>query len=438
VRVVHGVGWYFPDSLGGTEVYVAAVARELARAGLNVAIAAPSASATESSSYTHENVPVFRYPIPPLPTRREARGEDAARGTEAFHEWLRVERPDVVHFHTFVTGLDLLEVEQARAAGARVFVTSHSSALGYVCLRGTLARWGTEPCDGVIRPRRCAACALEHRGIARPVAWAAAALPSALARVADRFEHPIGTALGLPSYIERRAERQRRLFDQIDRFFALTTAARDILIANGAPPQKVAVNRLGIDTDSLKPRSSMRRSSSPITIGYLGRFDPIKGISDLVRAVASLDRAVPVRLDIRGAGATDEAVAVRRACEAAASGDSRISVGGAVPRDQVADVLAGWDVLCCPGLSLEGGPTVAMEAFAVGTPVIGTRFGGLAELVDEGQNGALVAPGDWRALAEVIRALAEQPSTIDDWRRKLPAVRTMQNVTAEYLSAYRA
>jgi glycosyltransferase involved in cell wall biosynthesis len=440
MRVVQALGWYFPDSLGGTEVYVAAVAREMHRAGIDVRIAAPSRGAATATMYEHEGVPVFRYPIPAQPTRAEARGEEAARGVEALNEWLGAERPDVVHVHTFVTGLDLLEIERARSAGARVFVTSHSSALGYVCLRGTLLRWGTDVCDGLTHPRRCAACALEHRGVQRPVASALAALPMALSRMANRLDHPAGTALGLPSYVADRIARQRRLFDQIDGFFALTCAARTILIANGAPSEKVHVNRLGVDDEVVSTRTATipRRTNRPVTVGYLGRLDFIKGVDDLVCAVQSLDPSVPVRLDIRGISSDGDGERIRRMCIAASQRDSRISFGGPVPRHDVSAVLGSWDLLCCPGRSLEGGPTVALEAFAAGTPVFGSRLGGLAELISDHANGRLVDPGDWRALAMVIREVAERPQTIDEWRTKLPPSRSMRDVTADYLTAYRA
>ena len=64
----------------------------------------------------------------------------------------------------------------------------------------------------------------------------------------------------------------------------------------------------------------------------------------------------------------------------------------AVTAIEVPQILAGYDVLCCPAVCLEGGPTVAIEAHAVGTPVIGTRIGGLAELITDGVNGKLVRP----------------------------------------------
>jgi glycosyltransferase involved in cell wall biosynthesis len=438
MRVVQAVGWYFPDSSGGTEFYVAAVAREMARKGIDVCIAAPAPGARAAAEYEHNGIPVFRYPIPARPTRAEARGEGPVRGAESFHRWLRDRRPDIVHVHTLITGLDFQEILQARQTGARVIVTAHSSALGYVCLRGTLMRWGTTPCDGLVRRRRCAACALDHRGVPRVLARAAAAVPLAVARAVDRIDHPLGTALGLPAYIDRRIERQRKLFDCVEVVFVLTDVARRILLDNGAPVGKVRVNRLGIDADVVGRGGARRATSQPVRLGYLGRMDVIKGIGDLVRAVRSLEPEVPICLEIRGITNDPRAEAIRRCCEIAAREDRRIVVGGAVARGEVHAQLRSWDVLCCPSVAFEGGPTVALEAMAVGTPVIGTRIGGLAEIVDHDRSGYLVPPGDWRALARTIRRIAEHPEIVDRWRDALPPIRTMQDVADEYCAAYDA
>ena len=82
---------------------------------------------------------------------------------------------------------------------------------------------------------------------------------------------------------------------------------------------------------------------------------------------------------------------------------------------------------------------MAIEAHAVGTPVIGTRIGGLAELITDGENGRLVRPGDWRALANVLREVATDPrQTIDRWRKALPPARTMNEIAADYLTLYAA
>lgn len=440
MKVVQGLGWYFPDSLGGTEIYVAALADRLARAGCEVVIAAPRPEIPGLERYEHGGHPVLRYPIPARPTRAEAQGEVAARGAELFHRWLARERPDVVHLHTFVTGLGLAEAEAARAAGARVVVTTHASSLGFLCQRGTLLRFGCEPCDGVAAPAKCAPCALEQRGLSLPLAATLGSLPPAVSRHAGRLPGRLGTALGMSGLIARNLERQRRLFEIIDRFVVLTAWARSAVAANGLPAGKLALNRLGhaLENPRPKPGPAERPTSAPVRLGFLGRFEGVKGAEVLVRAVASLPRDLPLSLELRGPlnGPADARAAAR--LEALAAGDPRIAVARAVPPREVAGVLAGWDVLVCPSLCHEGGPTVAIEAHALGTPVVGSRLGGLAEMIADGENGRLLPPGDEAALAAALAAIARDPAgTVDRWRTRLPPARTMDAVADDTLVLYR-
>jgi glycosyltransferase involved in cell wall biosynthesis len=84
-----------------------------------------------------------------------------------------------------------------------------------------------------------------------------------------------------------------------------------------------------------------------------------------------------------------------------------------VPPEEVAAALDEATVLLLPSRS-EGLPRVAMEAFARGRPVIGSRAGGIPDIVSDGVNGLLVPPGDARALAAAVervltdRELAER------------------------------
>jgi glycosyltransferase involved in cell wall biosynthesis len=361
------------------------------------------------------------------------------RGAERFHRWLARLRPDVVHFHTFVTGLGLHEVEAAKAAGARIVVTSHSSSLGWICQRGTMMRWGERLCDGLTAPAKCAACTLQHGGLPKPLAWVFGAIPPALGRVARSVPGKLGTALAMSDLITRNQEMQRKMLALVDKFVLLTEWALEAAAANGAPREKLTLNRLGLSAAKPvpKPRAEERPTKKPIMVGYLGRFEAIKGVYDLARAAASLACDVHLRVEFRGPVTSQAEQTVVSDLKRLTAEDSRIGFAPAVPHAEALQVLAGYDVLCCPSLCLEGGPTVAFEAQAMGTPVIGTRIGGLAEVVADGVNGQLVAPGDWRALAVVLKAMAGDPlGTIDCWRQALAPVRTMDQIAADYLKLY--
>ena len=441
MRVVQALGWYFPESIGGTEVYVAGLSRRLCAAGADVAIAAPDPAAARERFYEHEGVPVYRYPVPGAPTRAEVQGLVTVRGAERFHAWLRGQRPDVVHVHTFGTGLGLAELKAAKATGARVFATTHSSSLGWVCQRGTMMRWGEALCDGICRPAKCAACELSRRGLPRALARLVGSIPPAAGLRFRSLPGRLGTALAMTDLIARNQATQREMLATVDRFVVLTRWALEALAANGAPPGKLALNRLGVSQTgfSAKPSPDRLPTRLPITVGYLGRLEPVKGVHDLVRAAARLPSETPIRVEIRGPLVTGDERAYLRELRILAGTDRRIVFSAPVTHGEVPELLAGYDVLCCPAVCLEGGPTVAIEAHAVGTPVIGTRIGGLAELVDDGVSGRLVAPGDWQALADVLLEMAGDPAgTIDRWRSTLPRPRTMDEVAAEYLTLYRS
>ena len=72
MKIVQAVAWYHPDSVGGTELYVAALARALRAEGHDVCIAAPEPGAAAPRTYEYDGCEVFRYPIPLTPTRAEA------------------------------------------------------------------------------------------------------------------------------------------------------------------------------------------------------------------------------------------------------------------------------------------------------------------------------------------------------------------------------
>lgn len=440
MKIVQVCGWYFPDSLGGTETYVSAVADRLRAAGHEALIAAPDPAAHAARSYTHEGMEVYRYPIPASPTRAEAQHVVAARGAERFHAWLSRQRPDVVHFHTFVTGVGPHEIAAARATGARVIVTTHSGSLGFTCQRGTLMRFGREVCDGAVAPAKCAACELQHRGIPRPLADVAGMIPPMLSRAAALIPGKPGTLLGMPDLIARNQRLQRQLLSDVDAFVVLTDRARAIVTGNDGNGGRVVLNRLGVRSTAehlRKLRLQPRPQRPHLRIAYVGRFDRIKGVHDLARAVRALPPDVQVQLEFRGPVSNTRELAIVTELKAIVGPDAWVKFLPPVAPGEIFDYLCDVDVLCCPSRTLEGGPTVAFEAMSVGTPVIATRIGAMAETITDGVNGRLITPGDWRGLAQVIASLAQNwAATLATWRSNLPEVRTMDDVTSEYLGLY--
>jgi glycosyltransferase involved in cell wall biosynthesis len=438
MKIVQAVGWYHPDSVGGTEIYVSELTRALRAAGHDVLVAAPDPGLTAPRTYTYDDCEIFRYPIPATPSRGEAQGEVAVRGAEYFHQWLSSTRADVVHIHTFVTGLGFSEIVAAREAGSRVIVTTHASSLGYVCQRGTLMLHGERLCDGIVDESRCADCALEERGAPPAVRSILANLPQPVSQLTGAVPGPIGTALGMRDLIRRNTMRQRSMLNAIEAFVVLTDHAAAIVRANGAPEEKIFVNRVGIRDDIDGPDVVSRTASDGVVrVGYVGRFEHVKGVLDLAAAMRRVPADVRVRLEFRGPAQSPADFVTKALISEACANDSRVSVKEGVPPAQIGNVLRSYDVICCPSRCLEGGPMVALEGMALGIPVIAASVGGVAEVVQDGVNARLVPPGDIDRLAAALIEVATNPTgTLCQWRKHLPPARRMRDVAREYLDIY--
>jgi glycosyltransferase involved in cell wall biosynthesis len=95
------------------------------------------------------------------------------------------------------------------------------------------------------------------------------------------------------------------------------------------------------------------------------------------------------------------------------------------------------DVLLVPSRWFEIGPIVMYEAFAAGTPVVGTRIGAMPERIRDRIDGRLLTPGSVSEIKEAIQEIAADPAgTVDAWRRALPMPRTMDEIAGDYEKLY--
>jgi len=174
---------------------------------------------------------------------------------------------------------------------------------------------------------------------------------------------------------------------------------RQLALGWGLDPSRVSV--LPNPTPSLPPlpeREELRRrlGLNGATLAFAGRLTRQKALPVALRALAEVDG---VSLLLAGDG--DETPALERlAGELGLAG--RVRFLGPQPRDRVLELFRAADAALLSS-SWENFPHAVVEALAVGTPVVATATGGVAEVVRDGQNGLLVQPGDAGALAAAIR-----------------------------------
>ncbi len=139
---------------------------------------------------------------------------------------------------------------------------------------------------------------------------------------------------------------------------------------------------------------------------FIGRLDAVKGVPVLLEAFAALRKGAPeARLSLVGDGPHRAAL---EAQAAAAGLADTVRFTGYLTQEAVTAELAAHDILVLPSFA-EGVPVVLMEAMASRLPVIATRVGGVAELVEDGVSGFLVPPGDPATLAERLGRLLDDP-----------------------------
>lgn len=139
----------------------------------------------------------------------------------------------------------------------------------------------------------------------------------------------------------------------------------------------------------------------PVRLVFVGRLAPVKGVRVLLDALGQARATgADLRLTVIGDGPD------RAALEAmAAPLGQAVRFTGYQSQDEVAAHLAQGDIFVLASFA-EGVPVVLMEAMASGLPVIAPRIAGIPELVDDGESGLIVAPGDAAALAEAALHLA--------------------------------
>jgi glycosyltransferase involved in cell wall biosynthesis len=182
----------------------------------------------------------------------------------------------------------------------------------------------------------------------------------------------------------------------------------------GLPPEKVTAAPNGVDLeafDAAPPREEARRRlglplETPI-IGYVGSFRAMgreKGVPELVRAMALLSASGGQAPLLVCVGGPREAVAAYRTmAREAGLAEERVRFVDQVPHVEVPWWLGAFDAAVIPLPEGEHyarlSPLKLFEYMAAGVPVVASDLPNIREVIRDGENGLLVAPGDPQALA---------------------------------------
>ncbi len=219
-----------------------------------------------------------------------------------------------------------------------------------------------------------------------------------------------GTIVPLARYRLRRSQ-IRWTLRAAARIFSVSDSLRELAVALGAPPEKIRVIPNGVDTETFRlasrgeARTALGLPAERPLLLSVGILTPRKGHQRVLEALPGVVHRHPDLLYVVVGGPSaegDTGPLLARMTQALHLGD-HVRLVGARPHEEIPRWLAAADLFCL-ATSNEGRANVLMEALACGVPVVTTRVGGNAEIVQDGRNGLLVPLGDAVALSRALVA----------------------------------
>jgi D-inositol-3-phosphate glycosyltransferase len=225
-----------------------------------------------------------------------------------------------------------------------------------------------------------------------------------------------------------RLDGEARVAQIADRIIAATPAEKSQLITHlRADPAKIAIVPPGVDlhrfhpidraTGDIETKARLNIPCGEHTILFAGRIEPLKGIDTLLQAMSILQERHPQAVEncdvviIGGdpwADTLDAEMARLQALRAELGIHDLVTFLGAKDQEILPSYYAVADMVVMPS-HYESFGMVALEAMAMGTPVIASEVGGLAHLIQHNINGFHVPSRDPEALAERILQLLQAP-----------------------------
>lgn len=269
-------------------------------------------------------------------------------------------RPDILHMNNIHTQLSPVIAQIAHARGVKVFWTLHDYKL--LCPRYDCLRNGKYVCEACFEDKHKA---LEHKCMKN-------------SRLASYL-----------AYREALAWNRERLEAITDTFICPSRFMAEKMVQGGFDPEKINHICNFIDTEKIRKDGYEKDEY----FCYVGRLSPEKGIATLIEAA----RELPYRLKIIGRGPLAEKL------QAGVSG-TNIEMMGFKYWPEIKEIVGKARFTVVPSEWYENNPLSVIESQCLGTPVLGTRMGGIPELI-ENETGMLCNPKDTEDMVAKIETM---------------------------------
>jgi len=444
LKILLTVHQFFPEYFSGTEVLTFSVAKELLSLGHEVTVFTgyPARKLMTDSQrfdkYEIEGIQVYRFHHAYVPMGEQQTISEIEYNNRLvagyFMGLVADVKPDVVHFFHF-SRLGAALVDVVRQLGIPGYYTP--TDFWAICPTSQLLLQDGSMCDG---PSSQGGSCVKHvamltrwrhySNIVRYLPDVAIDLVAATAKskigINFPFKHEIGALSGRKPFNVSR-------LNALQGIISPTRLMTDMLTRNGVDPKLITQSAYGINIAGFDDKQRASKSSSVITIGYIGTLAPHKGCHVLIDAFLGLDHNT-VRLKIYG-NPNDFPDYVAE-LNMAAQGCDVIEFCGTFPNSQVAEVLSGIDVLVVPSVWYENTPLVVYSALAAKCPVIASNFPGMSEVIRDAWNGLLFKPGDSKSLEQCLLRLQQQPALLRDMSKNCQKPKSIKTYVRELLNLY--
>ena len=278
-------------------------------------------------------------------------------------------KPDVAHFHNTFFMISPSAYYACKEEGVPVVQTLHNYRL--ICPGALLMRGGTT-CED------CVGKSVPWRGVLN-ACWRGSYIGTAL----------VTSMLTLHRLLKTWQEK-------VDIYIALTEFAKKKFIEGGLPAEKIVVKPNFVYPDPGKGDHGGKY------VLFVGRLSQEKGLPTLLRAWKNL-KDIPIKIVGEGPLMSEiKSLAGRE-------GLDNLEFLGRKPREEVFRLMKDALMLVFPSEWYEGFPMTIAEAFATGLPVVASRLGAMAEIVEDGRTGLLFEAGNPEDLADKVRWGWENP-----------------------------